>query len=185
MENDTMEKFKIEIPKQLESLLGPPPLLEGEDREAYLALQSLVIEEAQPKTVTDWIYVHDLVTQLWEEQRFRRASVAIIRGGMLAALEYYLQEIEECADFPDYGSFKKKARNYFSTDPKESKAVRSILEQHGITQSALQAKAAQLESNGVLMFERLVTARANARRKLRKEAKRYAGSRDHDDLAEE
>ena len=79
-----MEKCKIEIPKQLEGLLGPPPLLEGEDREAYLALRSLVIEEAQPKTVTDWVDVHDFVTQLWEEQHFRRASVAIIRGGMLS-----------------------------------------------------------------------------------------------------
>jgi hypothetical protein len=35
-----------------------PPLLEGEDREAY----------------------HDLVTLPSEEQRFRRASAAIIRG---------------------------------------------------------------------------------------------------------
>jgi hypothetical protein len=77
------------------------------------------------------------------------------------------------------------ALKYFSTDPKESKAVRSILEQHGITQSVLQTKAAQLESNGVLMFERLVTSRASARRMLRKEVERYAGSQDHDDLAEE
>ena len=34
-----MENSKIEIPKQLESILGQPPLLEGEDPEAYLALR--------------------------------------------------------------------------------------------------------------------------------------------------
>jgi hypothetical protein len=179
-----MEKCKIEIPKQLEGLLGPPPLLEGEDREAYLALRSLVIEEAQPKTVTDWVDVYDFVTQLWEEQRFRRASVAIIRGGMLAALEYFLEKIDKCADFPSFGSLKKKARKYFSANPKEKKEIISLLAEHGITPSELLAKAAQLESNGVLMFERLVTARANARRMLRKEAERYARSQVHDDLAE-
>ena len=181
-----MEKCKIEIPKALESLLGPPPLLEGEDREAYLALRSLVIEEAQPKTVTDWVDVHDFVTQLWEEQRFRRASVAIIRGGMLAALEYFLEEIDKCVtDLPfSSGRLKKKARQYFSANPKERKEIISLLAQYGITPSELLAKAAQLESNGVLMFERLVTARANARRMLRKEAERYARSQVHDDLAE-
>jgi hypothetical protein len=173
---------KIEIPKQLESLLGQPPLLEGEDRAAYLALRSLVIEELQPKTVMDWIYVHDLVTQFWEEQRFRRASVAIIRGGMLAALEYFFEEIDKSAYFP--GGLRDKAGKYFSANPKEKKEIISLLAQYGITPSELLAKAAQLESNGVLMFERLVTARANARRMLRKETERYEGSHDHDDLAE-
>jgi hypothetical protein len=86
MESTSMEENKFEIPKQLESLLGQPPLLEGEDREAYLALRAALIEDRQPKTVMDWIHVHDLVTQLWEEQRYRRASAAIIRGAMLAAV---------------------------------------------------------------------------------------------------
>ncbi len=179
-------RWKKAKSKQLESLLGQPPLLEGEDREAYLALRSAVIEDRQPKTVMDWIHVHDLVTQLWEEQRFRRASAAIIRGGMLAALQYYLEEIDKSSDFPDFsGGFKKKARQYFSANPEERKEVISLLAQYGITPSELLAKAAQLESNGVLMFERLVTSRANGRRMLRKEAERYAGSQDHDDLAEE
>ena len=177
---------KIEIPKELESLLGPPPLLEGEDREAYLALRSLVIEEARPKTVTDWVDVHDFVTQLWEEQRFRRASVAIIRGGMLAALEYFLEAIDKSTDFRDhYGGLKRKARQYFSANPKEKNEIISLLAQHGITPSELLAKAAQLESNGVLTFERLVSSRVNGRRMLRKEADRVAGSQDHDDPAEE
>src|SRR6476661_3111157 len=101
----------------------------------------------------DWIHVHDLVTQLWEEQRFRRASAAIIRGGMLAALEYYLEEINMSSELPDFSErFKKKAKQYFSANPKERKEVISLLAQYGITPSELIAKAAQLESNGVLMF---------------------------------
>ena len=180
-----MQKRKIEIPKELESLLGPPPLLEGEDREAYLALRSLVIEEARPKTVTDWVDVHDFVTQLWEEQRFRRASAALIRGGTRAALEYYLQEIASSGGFTNDFSVKRKADQYFSGNLKERKEVISLLAQYGITPSELLAKAAQLESHGVLTFERLVSSRVNGRRMLRKEAERDAGRQDHDDVAEE
>jgi hypothetical protein len=179
-----MEGNKIEIPKQLESLLGQPPLLEGEDREAYLALRSALIEDCQPKTVMDWIHVHDLVTQLWEEQRFRRASAAIIRGAMLAAVEYYLQEISKTKSILDF-CFREKALQYFSANPKERKEIVSLLAQYGITHSELLAKAAQLESNGVLTFERLVSSRVNGRRMLRKEAERQAGRQNHDDLAEE
>jgi hypothetical protein len=178
-----MDGNKIEIPKQLESLLGQPPLLEGEDREAYLALRSALIEDRRPKTVMDWIHVHDLVTQLWEEQRYRRASTALIRGGMLAALEYYLGEINSC--FLDDWSVTEMARQYFRAIPKERKEVVSLLAQYGITPSELLAKAAQLESNGVLTFERLVSSRVNGRRMLRKEAERDAGRQDHDDVPEE
>jgi hypothetical protein len=156
-----MEENQFEISKQLESLLGQPPLLDGEDREVYLALRSALIEDRQPKTVMDWIHVHDLVTQLWEEQRFRRASAAIIRGGMLAAVEYYLREIDRADILHD---FPYKAKQYFSTNPKERKEVISLLAQYGITPSELIAKAAQLESNGVLTFERLVSSRVNGRR---------------------
>jgi hypothetical protein len=179
-----MDGNKIEIPKQLESLLGQPPLLEGEDREAYLALRSALIEDRQPKTVMDWIHVYDLVTQLWEEQRYRRASAAIIRGAMLAALEYYLQEIYKSC-LPVDWCVTEMAQQYFSGNAKERKEVVSLLAQYGITPSELLAKAAQLESNGVLTFERLVSSRVNGRRMLRKEADRHAGRQDHDDIAEE
>ena len=180
-----MHGNKIEIPKQLESFLGQPPLLQGEDCEAYLALRAALIEDCQPKTLRDCIHVHDLVTQLWEEQRYRRASVALIRGGMLAAVEYYLQEIYSSGGYTTYFSVKEKAKQYFSTNAKERKEVVSLLAQFGITPSELQAKAAQLESNGVLTFERLVSSRVNGRRMLRKEAERDAGRQDRDDLAAE
>jgi hypothetical protein len=180
-----MENSKIEIPKQLESLLGQPPLLEGEDREAYLALRAALIEDRQPKTVMDWIHVNDFVTQLWEEARYRRASAALVRGGMLAAVEYYLQEIEK-NDLQHFtAGLKRKAKQYFNTDPKERKQIISLLAQYGITPSELLAKAAQLESHGVLTFERLVASRVNGRRMLRKEAERDAGSQHHDDVAGE
>ena len=120
-------------------------MLEGEDREAYLALQSAVIEDLKPDGLMEWIGVNDLVNKLWEEQRYRRASTALIRSGTLKAIEYFLKDI--CLALFDEPS--QMALKYFSTDPKERKEVTSLLAQHGITASEIQAKAAQLEGPGV------------------------------------
>ena len=167
---------KNEIPKQLESLLGQPQLLEGEDREAYLALQSAVIEDRKPDRLMEWIGVNDLVNKLWEEQRYRRASTALIRSGTLKAIEYFLKDI--CLALFDEPS--QMALKYFSTDPNERKEVTSLLAQHGITAAEIQAKAAQLEGPGVLMFDRMVAARESGRRLLRKEAEHYARRQEND-----
>jgi hypothetical protein len=184
---NAMDKCKIEIPKQFESLFGQPPLLEDENREAYYALRSAVIEDRQPETLTDWIYVHDLVTKLWEEQRLRRVSTELIGSAKLKAVKHFLEDI--CSNLcpSPFDEPAEMALKYFSTNPKESKPVRSLLEQHGITASAIQAKAAQLESGGVLMFERMIAARENGRRMLRKEDEHYARRQenDADDVSEE
>jgi hypothetical protein len=55
---------------------------------------------------------------------------------------------------------------------KEKKQVTSLLAQYGITIAELHAKAVQLESGGLQMLDRLVAARENSRRMLRKEALR-------------
>jgi hypothetical protein len=170
-----MKKFN-EMPDQLESLFGAPPLLEGEDPELYSRLRSAVIDDHKPQTLADWIYVNDLVIKLWEEQRFRRASTALIRSGMQKAVEYFLKNI--CLALLDVP--EQMALKYFSTDPKEREEITSLLAQHGITASEIQAKAAQLESGGVLMFDRMIAARESGRRLLRKEAEHYARRQEND-----
>jgi hypothetical protein len=169
-------KKSDEIPDQLESLFGEPPLLEGEDPGLYSRLRSAVIDDHKPETLVDWIYVNDLVIKLWEEQRYRRASTALIRSGMLKAVEYFLKDI--CLALVDEP--EQVALKYFSTNPKERKEVTSLLAQHGITASELQAKAAQLEGPGVLMFDRMIAARESGRRLLRKEAEHYARHRENE-----
>jgi hypothetical protein len=86
---------------------------------------------------------------------------------MIRAVQHHMR------DMPMHPS--DSALKYFSNDPNERKKVVSLLTQHGITPVEFQAKAAQLNSEPLQMFERTITARENGRRKLRKEAKRRAG----------
>lgn len=54
--------------------LGPPPLIEGEDVNAYRQLLAMVIDLVKPADIIDWIHVHDVADLQWEVGRFRRAK---------------------------------------------------------------------------------------------------------------
>ena len=121
IEKPAQEIAESKIPAQLKGLFPEPPFLDGEDPNLYRNLLAAVIDERQPKTVTDWIAVHDLVTKLREEQVFRRASNALIRGGMITAVAHFLEEV---TTGPQFKTSKQVAVGYFSKDPKERKEVR-------------------------------------------------------------
>jgi hypothetical protein len=171
MSSDKPEDENID---QLEHLFGKPPLLEGEDQERYYRLRAAVVGELNPKTVFDLINARDQVDKLWEEQRYKRAAAALISGGLYKALVYYLMEICKV----DYA--EGLTDKYFNGSAKGRKEVMSALAEYGITMAELHAKAAQLESGGLAMFDRMVAARENGRRLLRKEAER-GSLRDDDD----
>src|ERR1700744_6655711 len=78
---------------QFKYLFGPPALLEGEDPQRYEALHEAIIADLAPKTALEWINVQDQVNKLWEEQRYRAYSSAIINGGIAKAVRYFLELI--------------------------------------------------------------------------------------------
>jgi hypothetical protein len=160
---------RLKIPDQLAGIFGDPPLLQGEDPKLYQALLDAVIDDRQPKGFEDWIYVYETVTKLWEEQRLRRASAGLLRSGMFRALRYFLIAIHSDGGLPDFAEARELAFKYFHRDEKERKKVTSLLAQYGITPEALQAKAAQDNSDAVQMFEAMISRREKSRRKLRKE----------------
>ncbi len=69
-----VETVQSRIPARLRGLSCEPALLEGEDPNLYWALLATVIDERQPVTVSDWIAVNDLVTNMWDERVYRRAA---------------------------------------------------------------------------------------------------------------
>jgi hypothetical protein len=156
------------IPAQLKGLFPEPPFLDGQDPNLYRNLLAAVIDERQPKTVTDWIAVHDLVTKLWEEQVFRRASNALIRGGMIKAVAHFVRELKGGGEVIR----SKAAVRYFSKDPKERTEIRSRLGQYGIGDAELHAKSAQDNSDALQMFERMNNTRQRGRRRLDKDDRR-------------
>jgi hypothetical protein len=156
-------------------------------------LLAALIKEREPQSFSEWIYVHDSVNKLWEEQRLKRASTGLMRGEMFSALIYFLrkiytdgQEPEQTEPFlrpidyqpPILSAVEKLAFKYFSKDSKERQEVISLLARYGITPEVLQAKAAQQNSDAIQMFEAMGARRGKERRKLRREDERLQRRRD-------
>jgi hypothetical protein len=166
------DKRDDEMNDPFDDLFGKPCLLEGEDKERYQRLCTAIIRDLKPKNVFEWINARDQVDKIWEEQRYKRAATALINGGLFKAVEFYLREIcqKQSRVMPSAGL----ALKYFSNNAKERKEVFSLLAQYGITIDELHAKAAQIEAGSIQTFDRMVAARENGRRLLRKEAEQYA-----------
>jgi hypothetical protein len=71
------------------------------------------------------------------------------------------------------------ALDYYSTDPKEKKAIVAQLVQYGITIEMIEAKAMQIAGGGLLMFDRMIGNRETSRRLLRKELERRSESQNN------
>lgn len=175
IDEGTINKNGIKIPEALRGLIEKPPLLEGEDPDHFWTFLGALVDEQKPQGIMDWVSTIDMATKSWEELRLKRSSVALIHGGMLNALNYFMSNIRPSA----FGggdlkhavtSATNAALKYFSKDPKEKAEVVARLAQHGISLAELQAKAAELNGEPLQMFERMITARENGRRQLRKEA---------------
>jgi hypothetical protein len=84
-----MQKRKSEIqlpPKALHEFFSRPSLMSGEDAETYAELYAEVDAQVKPRNVFDRMRVSDIVNRLWEQQRFRRATGAVINGNRREAL---------------------------------------------------------------------------------------------------
>jgi hypothetical protein len=163
----------------LVDLFGEPALLEGEDKERYQRLSAAMVRDLKPKDVLDWINVKDQTDKVWEEQRYKRATTALVKSGVFQALKFYFDEVLKKKLFEvSIETAPVFASKYFSNKPKERQEVVSRLAKFGITIEELHAKAMQIESGGIQMMDRLVAARENGRRMLRKEAAQNARRQD-------
>lgn len=152
----------------IEDLFGEPPLLKGEDKARYMRLRAAVEAEVNPQNFFERLNVYDQVNKLWDELRLRRHATALTQGAFMEALQSLLEPICE-------GTIENAAQialDYYSTDPKEKKALLAQLAQYGITTEMIEAKAMQIAAGGLLMFDRMIGNRETGRRHLRKELER-------------
>ncbi|ULK95986.1 hypothetical protein [Bradyrhizobium sp. I71] len=165
------------IPDHIVGLFVEPVLLEGEDPKLYWNMVSAAIDEHQPASFLDWIEINDLVTKLWEERVYRRATNAVIWAGQRTAVEQFVTEI-----IPGDGRLKsvnmaaREANNYFSASKQEREEVRSQLATYKIGEAEVLARSAQNNSDAIKMLEGMVSSRECTRRKLQKEMRRRRSS---------
>jgi hypothetical protein len=73
------------VPAHIAELLGPAPLLEGEDPKQYQALLSEIARAVKPIDVMEWLPVKDVVDLTWDTLRYRRLKAKWIQHNKLEA----------------------------------------------------------------------------------------------------
>ena len=81
------------VNQTLEALLGPTPLLHGEDEAGYKAFYDNFRQQVGPHDLIDEIYIRDVVDQTWEIHRLRQIRIGIMRNGQKQAVRQYVDLI--------------------------------------------------------------------------------------------
>jgi hypothetical protein len=74
----------------LRALFGPPPLLEGEDPEAYNRLLDGTAAAVKPRDIFEEIWVADIVQLTWEIFRWRRLQPRLIQQNTKLGAKFLL-----------------------------------------------------------------------------------------------
>jgi hypothetical protein len=73
------------------AIVGPPPLIPGDDRAGYDTLLARVCDAVRPADVIEEAWIRDVVDQLWEALRLRRLKAALMTAcaadGMMQVLD--------------------------------------------------------------------------------------------------
>ena len=97
MSRKSKSKTKIAVPSVSgQALFGPPLLLEGEDAAAYDEFLARIRAAVNPVDIIDDMFIADVVSSEWEDLRWRRLKLNLIRTRGLKALESFLAKKPEC-----------------------------------------------------------------------------------------
>jgi len=72
--------------KQFLDLLGPLPIVEGEQAARYHGLLASLVADVNPVDMLEWIWIRDIVDLQWEVLRYRRAKAETITSAKHLAL---------------------------------------------------------------------------------------------------
>ena len=87
--DDNKADSKSILPTSI-SVLGPAPILEGEDGNAYDELLERVSSDVKPKGIVEEILVQDVVNLTWEILRWRRLKTARLSSSVLKLLSQFV-----------------------------------------------------------------------------------------------
>jgi len=123
-----------------DDLFGPPPIMPGEDREAYKALLDQFYAAVQPKNILERMWLRDAVNLIWESKQYRRFKGDLMRVDAHKGVREILRSLgaldQSFAGIEDDGLVK----DWAGCRPSAVKKVTRILEAAGLGQNAIVAK---------------------------------------------
>jgi hypothetical protein len=142
----------------LQALLGPAPLLEGEDANVYDALRSQINAAVQPNDAIEELWVRDIVDLLWESIRLRRLKAALMRANTHEGLAKLLAPLA-----PNLFERNELVRAWFRRDREARQEVARLLEAADLGEATIAAQTLAAKLDTFERIDRLI-AQTEARR---------------------
>ncbi len=151
------ERGSAETCVDLQSLLGPAPLLEGEDAAAYDDLRSRFYSAVAPADVIEEIWVRDVVDLLWETIRLRRLKAKLMQSALHEGLNQLLRPLT------GHWSNDDLVNGWARRDQGAVKEVNALLKRAGLDQEAIVAHTLEVKLDVIEKIDRMIM-QAEARR---------------------
>jgi hypothetical protein len=134
----------LSVPAVLRSLADPSGLLPGENRRDFEAIRQMMIDDIEPETNLEWLWIFDLVELSWEILRYRSLKQKILQASRVSAIESILQRLDG-AGMPEHALQNMRLQTMrnaaeWSDHPKAAMEIESRLERHGIDVVAINAE---------------------------------------------
>jgi hypothetical protein len=152
-----------------QALLGPAPLVLGEDKDAYAALLARVQASVEPKDILEEFWVKDVVDLTWETVRLRRMKANIITATAHGALERILAPILNKESLDDVSSLlegtpaRKLAAGWYKREKEAVNKVEAILKSADHSMEIVTATALRMSLDDIERIDRMIM-NAEARR---------------------
>jgi hypothetical protein len=147
----------------LQSLLGPPPLLEGEDASAYEALKFRILAAVKPEDAIEQMWVRDVLDLLWETTRLRRLKAKLMHAAAHEGLKRLLSPLVFFTS--RFTSLAGLVQGWALRNPETVKEVNEILRQAGLGEEAIAAQTLAAKLDTFEKIDRMIM-QTEARRHL-------------------
>ena len=151
------------IPADIRELLGPPPLTDIEDAQAYEATLARVAQAVGPTDFIEWIWVKDVVDLSWEAARARAAKAARLSLGRRTAIEKVFKSQHYPKNSHNREEHADKAHRAMTGAEDACDDLERALALTGLTEADLNAVAYTAALDDLERLDRLIS-NANARR---------------------
>lgn len=150
-----------------DDLLGPPPVITGEDPDAFLELLDRVRADAKPKGIIEDILVRDFVELLWDSRRLRRFKASLLQAAAPKALEKVLGPLVASWEVDSL------AENWARRQARAIAKVDKVLAAAGLTLDAVMAETLAQRLDAIERIERMIASQEGRMEAVLREIDRH------------
>jgi hypothetical protein len=134
------------------SLLGPRPLIAGEDGADYDDILQRISADAMPGDFIEEIWVRNVGDLVWESIRLRRLKAQLMQAAMYQGLEAVLSPLVD-----DAGDADALARTWAGGDEEAIAEVERLLGRAGLTIDAVMAQTLAVRIDDIARIDGMIT----------------------------